>query len=103
MPAISAVRMPLILVCSPRRRGTVGAGWRGGAEPLAEAGGRVVAEACGAADSVMALLPLRTGTGAQVTRLPLRTRVPARTGLVSPDISRPTLHWNLKTSNIFLE
>ena len=48
MPVISAVRMPLIRVCSPRRRGAAGAG-RGGAEPLAEAGGSVMVEACGAA------------------------------------------------------
>jgi hypothetical protein len=33
----------------------------------------------------------------------LLTRVPGRTGLVSPVVLRSTLHWNFKTSNIFPE
>src|SRR5258708_16564625 len=61
-PAISPVRKPLIRVCSRRRRGACGADWGGGAEPLAEGRGRVLARACGAAGSVMALLFSRTGT-----------------------------------------
>lgn len=57
----------------------------GGAAPLAEAGGKVVA-ACGAAGSVMALLPSRAGP---VTRDPAAR--PDWPGIV-PGGSRPTLH-----------
>src|SRR3984885_15926670 len=77
MPTISATRTPLILVPIPRRRGADLARGRGGAEslgaePLAEAGGKVVVAAGGATDSVIALLlPLQTGTGAQLSRLPV--------------------------------
>src|ERR1700749_1539291 len=72
MPTISATRTPLILVPIPRRRGADLAGWRGGAEslgaePLAEAGGKVVVAAGGATDSVFVLLlPLLTGNGERV-------------------------------------
>jgi len=55
-PTISAVRMPLIRVDSRPRLGA-GAGGLGGAEPLAEGGGRVVVVRGGSAESVMALLP----------------------------------------------
>ena len=77
MPTISATRTPLILVLIPRRRGADLVGWRGGAEslgaePLGEAGGKVVVAAGGATDSVIALLlPLRTGTRAQLPKLPV--------------------------------
>jgi len=49
-------------VFSRRGRGAAGAGRSSGAEPLDEAGGKVVV-AFGATGSVMALLPSRTGTG----------------------------------------
>jgi hypothetical protein len=62
-PAISPVRMPLIRVCVRRRRGACGAGGGGGLEPLAEGGGRVLVVACGAAGSVMGLLPRQWDTG----------------------------------------
>src|SRR3984957_16131201 len=81
MPTISAVRTPLILVLIPRRPGAAWAGPRGGAEPLgaeplgaeplSEAGGRVMVAAGGATGSVMALLPMRTGTWAQMSGLPV--------------------------------
>src|SRR5690349_7532713 len=67
-PTISAVRMPLIRVDSRSRLGA-GAGGLAGAEPLAEGGGRVPVP-CGAADSVMALLPSGSGDRAgEVHRL----------------------------------
>src|ERR1700733_9696722 len=97
MPTISATRTPLILVPIPRRRGAdLARGRRGGAEslgaePLAEAGGKVVVAAGGATDSVIALLlPLRTGTGAQLSRLPV-----ADTG-ARPD--RPSVFQCLKST-----
>ena len=42
VPAISATRMLLILVRSCRGRGADAAGGAGGAEPLADGGGRVL-------------------------------------------------------------
>src|ERR1700735_2691758 len=56
MPAISAVRTPLIRVCAVLRGGACGEGGAGGAGPLAEGGGRVRVVLGGACCSVMGVL-----------------------------------------------
>jgi hypothetical protein len=103
-PAISPVRMPLIRVCVRRRRGACGAGRGGGLEPLAEGGGRVLVVACGAAGSVMGLLPSPVGHRVveDLGRFPLLTGHLAAIGRCFP-VSVLNLHLKPKTSNIFLE
>ena len=93
-PAISPVRMPLIRVCMRRRRGAGGGGGGGGGlEPLAEGGGRVLVAACGAAGSVMGLLPSPVGHRVvdDLGRFPLLTRAPGRDRPVFPGVcTQPT-------------
>jgi hypothetical protein len=82
-PAISPVRIPLVQVRGcPRPGGGVAGG--GGVEPLAEGGGSVLVVPCGAAGSVMALLPSKWDRLAQAVAGPLRARSRGRRAGLAP-------------------
>src|SRR6202050_3056045 len=96
MPAISAVRTPLIRVCAVLRRGACGVA---GAVPLAEGGGRLRVVPGGACCSVMALLLPRAG--------PAPRRSGPAPGWPGPSPLFPGACSRLRlkpdTSNLFLE
>src|ERR1700751_5805555 len=100
VPAISPVRMLLIFVRVRPRAGARGAG---GAEPLAEGGGRVLVVPGGAAGSVMGCF-LRRGPGSLAACAGSLggpgSWPPAAAG---PRCLFPSLYRKLETSNIFLE
>jgi hypothetical protein len=69
---------------------------------LAEGRGRVLVVACGAARSVMGLLPYEWGAEPQdLGPFPLLAR-PWPGSAAVPRVCTKNLHLNLKTSNIFL-